>query len=93
MVAGGSMHGCWGACVVAGGAWLLGGGMHGCRGCVVVGGACMAAGRGACIVYDEIQVNERALRILLECILVLHKCFWWYMVALIAVAVRPLIAA
>ena len=52
----GCMHGCWGACVVAGG-------MHGCRGaCVVVGGCvvteghawllgvCMVAGGGACVV-------------------------------------------
>ena len=62
MVAGG-MHGCrggWGACVVAGGAWLLGacmvaggagmvvGGMHGCRGaCVVAGGAWL---QGACVI-------------------------------------------
>ena len=37
----GGMHGCRGACVVAGGAWLWGGA------CVVVGGVCMA--------YDEIR--------------------------------------
>ena len=42
--------------MVRGHAWLLGG----VRGC-----------RGACIGYDEDTVNERAVRILLECILVL----------------------
>ena len=52
MVAPGDMHGCWGACMVAGGhAWLQGdaclqveGDMHGggCA-CMVVGGVCMVA--------------------------------------------------
>ena len=83
MVAGG-VCGCWGAYVVAGGhAWLLGG-MHGCWGgaCVVAGGACMVAG-GACVAAGGMHgcrggvsrlrrdtVNEREVRILLECILV-----------------------
>ena len=62
------MHGCWGGmsgCL--GGAWLLGG-MCGClgghawlQGCVVVGGMHR---------IRRDTVNERAVRILLECILV-----------------------
>ena len=78
----GGMHGgrggawWWGVCVEAG--------MCGGRGvCVVAGGACMVAeggvhgGRGACMVAGGMcgiqrdMVNERAVRILLECILVL----------------------
>ena len=60
----------WGACVVA---------MGGCM--VALGGACMVAPRGACVVaprgaWDTMRygdtINERAVRILLECILV--KC-------------------
>ena len=80
MVVGGSMHGCRGACVVAGGmhgcggcvwlqghAWLQGA-------CMVVRGACMVV--GACMVAGGVHgiqrdtVNERGVRILLECILV-----------------------
>ena len=80
----GGMHGCWGACMVAGGvcmvagghAWLLGG-MHGCRGvCVVLGGmrGCRGGvhgcrGGGVRRIRRD-TVNERAVRILLECILV-----------------------
>ena len=45
-----------GACVI------VGGGMRGCR------GACMVAG-GMCRIRRD-TVNERAVRILLECILV-----------------------
>ena len=77
----------WGACVVAlgGHAWLLQGGMHGCscggmRGC---SGACVVAPGGACVVaprgcaWDTMRygdtINERAVRILLECILVSLK--------------------
>ena len=115
----GGMSGCRGACMVAGGMWLLGGhawllggvhgcwgmggvfwlqggqpwlqgGMHGCQGaCMVARGACMVAGgmrgcRGACVVVRGCAwwwggmrgirwdtVNERAVCILLECILVL----------------------
>ena len=59
----GCVCGCWGACVVAGGhAWLPGGhawlpgGMRGCRG-------------GVRRIRRD-TVNERAVRILLECILV-----------------------
>ena len=48
------MHGCRGACVVVGG-------VHGCGGCVVVGGM-----RG----IRRDTVNEQAVYILLECILV-----------------------
>ena len=65
----GGMHGCrgcawlWGVCGCGGHAWLQGG-ICGCRGvCVVVGGM-------SGIWRDT--VNERALGILLECILV---CF------------------
>ena len=56
------MHGCWGACVVAGG-------VHGCWGVCVVEGACMVAG-GCVHRIRRDTVNERAVRILLECILV-----------------------
>ena len=79
------MHGCSrGACVVAPGggvhgcsgghAWLLWGV------CMVARGACMVAPGGACVVargghaWDKTRygdtINERAVRILLECILV-----------------------
>ena len=59
-----------GVCVVAaeGHAWLLPGGMHGCS-----GGACVVAdgGRRA---WDTTRygdtINERVVRILMECILV-----------------------
>ena len=106
----GGMHGCWGACVVAGrDAWLLTGGMHGCQGgmrgegghvwqrgacmakvavhreggCVAKGGCAWQQGgawqRGVCVAkgghaWDMTRyrdtINERAVRILLECILV-----------------------
>ena len=69
MVVGG-VHGCRGACEVAGG-------MHGCRGgvsvvagvCVWLWGACVVVGGGMCGTRRD-TVNERAVRILLECILV-----------------------
>ena len=62
-------------------AWLLQGGMHGCSqgACVVSWGACVVAPGGVhgCSgghVWDMMRyadtVNERAVRILLECILV-----------------------
>ena len=55
----GGMRGCWGGYVVAGGhAWLAGGGMHGCP------------GEGGVRRIRRDTVNERAVRILLECILV-----------------------
>ena len=79
----GGVHGCSrGACVVAlGGAlllpgghvWLLLGGMHGfCWGACVVfsGGACMVFSRGGVHRIRRDTVNERAVCILLECILV-----------------------
>ena len=50
----GVVHGCMGVCMVAGGAWLRGA-------CVVAGGVHRIRGD---------TVNERAVRILLECILV-----------------------
>ena len=50
-----------GACVVTGGCAWLQGGMHGCG-----GGVCMVRG-------GRDTVNERAVRILLECILVTCK--------------------
>ena len=69
-------------CGCLGGAWLLGGcmvalgGMHGCLGgCawLLWGGACVVALRGHA--WDTMRygdtVNERAVRILLECILVI----------------------
>ena len=61
MVVGGGMHGCWG-------------GMHGKGGGKCgKGGACMAKGGHA---WDMTRyrdtINERAVRILLECILVLE---------------------
>ena len=81
----GGMHGCsrghvwllWGGmhcCSPGGHAWFLGS-MHGCS-----WGACMVAPGGACMVapggrvWDMMRygdmINERAVRILLECILV-----------------------
>ena len=55
------------ACVVAlgGCAWLLWGGMHGCS-----RGACMVAPGGGAWFFRWDTVNERPVRILLECILV-----------------------
>ena len=73
----GGMCGCWGACVIVrgghvwlpggihgcwGGAWLLGG-MHGC------GGGHAWLQRGVRRIRRD-TVNERAVRLLLECILV-----------------------
>ena len=83
MVVGG-MCGCWGACVVAGGACMVAGGMHGCRGaCVVAGGHAWLLGGfvvaggggvhgywGACIGYDEIRSMSRQYASLLQCTLV-----------------------
>ena len=57
--------------VVAGGVWLqgacmvVGGGMHGCPG----EGACVVAGGDVRRIRRD-TVNERAVRIILECILV-----------------------
>ena len=80
----GGMHGCQGVCMVAGGcvvgrghAWFAGGvhgwlrGMHGCWGaCVVAGrGHAWLRGGGVHRIRRD-TVNERAVRILLECILV-----------------------
>ena len=71
----GGMCGCWGgvvvgvcvvargACMVVGDAWLLGG-VHGCW------GACVVAEVGGVRRIRQDTVNERAVRILLECILV-----------------------
>ena len=77
MVAPGGVCDCSrGACMVASGgnAWLLLGGV-----CMVApGGACVVAPRGmcmACTTGDGDMINERAVRILLECILV---CFWFF---------------
>ena len=66
------MHGCgghawlWGASVAARGCAWLPGGVCGCR-----GGACVVAGG----VHRIRRVNERAVRILLECILVENVLF------------------
>ena len=80
MVAPGGVHGCSGGhvwllqrvCMVAPGglAWLLPGGVHGCS-----GGVCGCSGGCAwdMTTYGD-TVNEQAVRILLECILVLVLC-------------------
>ena len=82
----GGMHGCQGACVVARGACMVARGMRGCGGRVwLLGGVCgygsvhgwghvwlwggMCGGRGVHRIRRD-MVNERAVRILLECILV-----------------------
>ena len=79
----GGMHGCWGvvcgcqgACVVARGYAWLPGGMHGCQGvCMVAGGHLWLPG-GCALLPGDVHgirwdtVNEWAVRILLECILV-----------------------
>ena len=81
MVVGGHMCGCWGACMIVGGhAWLPEGGMRGCQGaCVVAGG--VHGCRGVCVVARGVHGcfggvrrirRERAVRILLECLLVLQ---------------------
>ena len=60
-----------GACVVApGGACMVAP-----RGCMVAPGGVCGCSKGVCMGYDKIRrptVNERAVRILLECILVLY---------------------
>ena len=62
----GGMHGCGGAYVVAGGVHGLGG-MHGWGACMVVGDAWL---KGGVHRIRPDTVNGRAVRILLECILV-----------------------
>ena len=70
VVAGGDMHGCRGACVVVGG-------MHGCRGCAWLCGDMHGCGGhawlqgGMCGIRRD-TVNEQAVCILLECILVFY---------------------
>ena len=76
-VVAGGMHGCWGACVVARGtcvvargcAWLPGGHVW------LPGGVCSCQGHvwllGGMRRIRRDTVNERAVRIILECILVL----------------------
>ena len=75
----------WGACMVVG-VWVVVGVMHGCGGCAWLWGACMVVGgmhgcgghtwlrgwgdRGDMLLIRQDTVNERAVRILLECILV-----------------------
>ena len=59
----GGMHGCsWGACVVAPGGACM----------VTLGGTCMVDPGGRAWFFWWDTVNERAIRILLECILVLR---------------------
>ena len=67
----GGVHGCRGTCMVAGGhAWLWGG-MHGCgEGRMVEGHAWLQGGVHG---IRRDTVNERAVRILLECILILSE--------------------
>ena len=70
----GGMCGCSGGHV-----WLLGGSMHGCSQGVWVlapGGACMVTLGGHAWFFNEIRSNERAVRILLECILVCFIILW-----------------
>ena len=67
-----------GVCVVAPGGMrgCSGGGMHGCSegACVVApGGACVVALGGGMHGIRRDTVNERAVRILLECILVKNE--------------------
>ena len=67
------MRGCQGACVVAGGhAWLPGGGWPPWGACVVARG--YVAARGGMYGIRRDTVNERAVRILLEFILVIFHC-------------------
>ena len=75
MVAPGGVHGFFGgACMVfSGGAWFFPGGMRGFfwGACVVFsGGACVVFSRGGMHRIGRDMVNEREVRILLECILV-----------------------
>ena len=61
-----------GACVVAGGC-MVAGSVCGCRGVCVVAGGCMVCGGGGGMRRARRDtVNGRAVRILLECILVLN---------------------
>ena len=79
----GGVHGCPGVGLVAGGhVWLPGacmvvGGVHGCQGHAwLPGGVHGCQGEGACVVGRGVHgirrdtVNEQAVRILLECILI-----------------------
>ena len=53
------MHGCWGACMVAGGHAWLPGGMHSCWGaCVIARGACVVM--GVCMVAGGCAWLQRA---------------------------------
>ena len=66
-----------GVCVVAlGGAWLLPGGVHGCSGVCGFSGGSMHGCSGGGHAWDTMRyadtVNEWAVHILLECILVLQ---------------------
>ena len=63
----GGMCGGWGACVVVGG--VGSGGMHGGQACMA-GGVCDRGHAHAPTHYEIRSVNARAVRILLECILV-----------------------
>ena len=72
------MHGCsGGACLVA-----LGGGMHGCS-----GGACVVAlgGHAWDMMRYRDTINERAVRILLECILVCSLQRYYYISAYLGI--------
>ena len=71
----GGMHGCQGECMVMGGVVAGGGGMCGCGGHAWLGGVLLWGGRewlqrGGMRRIRQDTVNERAVRILLECILV-----------------------
>ena len=87
-VVAGDVHGCGGACMVVGGghAWLQRG-MHGCgghawlRGCMCGCGGCAVLPGGMCGCQGGMcrirwnTVNEQAVHIILECILVAN--LWW----------------
>ena len=78
VVAPGGVHGCsWGgACVVARGDMRgCSGGMHGCS----WGGVHGCSWGGHAWFFPWYMVNERAVRILLECILVVHNFTFYYL--------------
>ena len=67
----GGMHGCRGACMVKG-ACVAKEGAYVAKGACMVKGACVVKGGGGMRGIQQDKINERAGRILLECILVLN---------------------
>ena len=81
----GGMCGCWGVCGCWGmcgcqGACMVAGGMHGCGEHACCGGTCMVGGcawlQGGMHRTRRDTVNERAVRILLECILIFYIFYY-----------------